>query len=158
MFICIWCEDLERGIGLNQKIPWINKIDLELFKTITLGNVVCMGKNTYINIDKPLVNRKNYVFSKTLNFYNLNPGFCLLNDVDKFISKYKDSKEVFYIIGGKQIYNKFLQYSKILIVSKLDKSYNCNLFMDNNFIDFNLHKVFFFDDFNCLIYVNKEIK
>lgn len=153
MFICIWCEDKNRGIGLLNQIPWVNKTDLKMFQTLTTNNFVVMGKNTFLSLKKPLANRVNIVCSKTLANQE---GITILNDIDDFIATHQDSKEVFYIIGGKQIYNKFLEKSKIIVVSVLDDEYECDLFMDNSFANFNLKKVKFFNDFHVLIYVNKK--
>ncbi|MDE7112493.1 MAG: dihydrofolate reductase, partial [Malacoplasma sp.] len=66
MFICIWCEDLQRGIGKNNTIPWKIKEEMNFFKNTTINKTVVMGKNTFLSIKKPLVNRKNIVISSTL--------------------------------------------------------------------------------------------
>jgi dihydrofolate reductase len=41
-------------IGLNNRIPWINKQELKHFKETTLGHPVIMGRKTYDSIFKPL--------------------------------------------------------------------------------------------------------
>lgn len=157
MFVCIWCESKNRGIGLNNQIPWKVKEDLKLFKTLTLNHKIVMGKKTYLSIGKPLPKRNNYVLSKTENFNGLYENLFSVNDTESFIEQNKQSSELIYIIGGKQIYDKFLDHSNILVVSKLHDSYECDVFMDNSFKDFELKRVFFFDDFDLCIYVKKGI-
>ena len=157
MFICIWCEDLDRGIAKQNAIPWVNKIDLKLFKTLTLNHDVVMGKNTYLSLSKPLVHRNNIVFSRTLTKDLSYSEFHFRNDLNNFINQHKNSKEVIYVIGGKAIYDAFIKYSKILVVSKLVDKYDCDLFMDNSFNDFKLFHFTSFDDFSNWIYVNKKV-
>lgn len=157
MFICIWCEDLDRGIAKQNAIPWVNKIDLKLFKTLTLNHDVVMGKNTYLSLPKPLVHRNNIVFSSTLTKDLSYSEFHFRNDLNNFINQHKNSKEVIYVIGGKAIYDAFIKYSKILVVSKLVDKYDCDLFMDNSFNDFKLFHFTSFDDFSNWIYVNKKV-
>ena len=157
MFICIWCEDLDRGIAKQNAIPWVNKIDLKLFKTLTLNHDVVMGKNTYLSLSKPLVHRNNIVFSSTLTKDLSYSEFHFRNDLNNFINQHKNSKEVIYVIGGKTIYDAFIKYSKILVVSKLVDKYDCDLFMDNSFNDFKLFHFTSFDDFSNWIYVNKKV-
>lgn len=157
MFICIWCEDLDRGIAKQNAIPWVNKIDLKLFKTLTLNHDVVMGKNTYLSLPKPLVHRNNIVFSSTLTKDLSYSEFHFRNDLNNFINQHKNSKEVIYVIGGKAIYDAFIKYSKILVVSKLVDKYDCDLFMDNSFNDFKLFYFTSFDDFSNWIYVNKKV-
>ena len=57
--------DKKRGIGLNNKIPWYFKEDLQFFKKITLNSIVIMGRNTWESLKKPLPQRYNIVLSTT---------------------------------------------------------------------------------------------
>lgn len=116
-----------------------------------------MGKNTFLSLKKPLPNRKNIVISSTLNAQN-HHGIEVYKSIDEFLKKYINSKQIIYIIGGKQIYNAFIKYSDILVVSKLDNSYVCDVYMNNSFKNFYLKKVKAFDDFNNFIYVNKKYR
>ena len=51
-----------QGIGLDGKIPWHNKKDLEFFRNITTCNYVLMGRKTWDSLPKkPLPNRINII-------------------------------------------------------------------------------------------------
>lgn len=159
MFICIWCEDENRGIGLNNSIPWKIDEDLLLFKKITLNSIVLMGKKTFLSLKKPLKNRRNIVLSRNPKFiedWRNNNSIEIVSDVDSFIKKYKNVEKKVFIIGGKEIYDIFIEHSKILFVSKIFKSYDCDVFMNNSFDDFDLKDVTFFEDFVFKIYLNKN--
>ncbi|MDE6894535.1 MAG: dihydrofolate reductase, partial [Malacoplasma sp.] len=124
MFICIWCEDLQRGIGKNNSIPWKIKEEMDFFKNTTFNKTVVMGKNTFLSIKKPLINRKNIVISSTLK-KDFNSEIIIYQNPEIFLKDYENSKEEIYIIGGKQIYDFFIPFSQKILVSKLNEKYNC---------------------------------
>ena len=41
-------------IGINNKLPWHLKDDLQNFKKITMGHHMLMGRKTFESIGKPL--------------------------------------------------------------------------------------------------------
>ena len=58
-----------RGIGINNKLPWRISADMNFFKYLTIGNknnAVVMGKNTFESLPQPLKNRDNIVVSTTI--------------------------------------------------------------------------------------------
>jgi dihydrofolate reductase len=63
-------RSLNRGIGLNGKLPWQIPNDLKMFKKITCTtpsiNSIIMGRKTYESIGKALPNRLNVVVSKNM--------------------------------------------------------------------------------------------
>ena len=73
----IVCVDSEFGIGRGGSIPWQNKDEMRLFRTMTTGHIVVMGRNTWETLRpislpggseaRVLKNRINVVVSTTLN-------------------------------------------------------------------------------------------
>lgn len=51
----IVCTDMNFGIGINNRLPWKNKIDMNFFKSITKNSICIMGRKTYqsIKINRP---------------------------------------------------------------------------------------------------------
>ena len=77
IFNAIAAISKNKGIGLNNKLPWKLKEDLIRFKKITIGNgnnSVIMGKNTWNSI-KFLNNRHNYIISSTLQINEKNGNY-----------------------------------------------------------------------------------
>lgn len=167
IFSLIVCCDKYMGIGIKNKIPWKIPKELELFKYITSGNIVnnnvVMGYNTWESLpkkSKPLKNRKNIILTRNENkidelyqqynnsnqlecFNSLNLlidyAFKLENEYKFKVKENKDTKKnIFWIIGGKTIYEQFLYdkyYSKLIdgiIMTKLNKDYYCNISLDLN--------------------------
>ena len=67
-FDLIAARSLNRGIGVNNTLPWNLPPDLDMFKKITSsgqnGNSIIMGRKTYDSIGRVLPGRLNIVISK----------------------------------------------------------------------------------------------
>ena len=53
-----------RVIGRDGQLPWHLPEDLKLFKRLTLGCPIIMGRKTYESIGRPLPKRRNIVISR----------------------------------------------------------------------------------------------
>ena len=60
--------DAARGIGLNNGIPWRLKEDLQLFKRITMGHPILMGRKTWESLGRPLPGRQNIVLTRNADY------------------------------------------------------------------------------------------
>jgi dihydrofolate reductase len=59
--------DKQRGIGLNNKLPWKITNDIKRFKELTIECNVIMGMSTFLSIPenfRPLKHRLNIVLTK----------------------------------------------------------------------------------------------
>ena len=139
MIKMIWCEDIHHGIAKNNKLPWHIKEEMLFFKNTTLNNIVVMGKNTWLSLNKkPLTNRINYVLTKDKSLKSNNENLFIINDFNDILNlKNKTTKDI-YIIGGKQIYELFFNYADELIISKLVNDYQCDILLNYNLSDFKL--------------------
>lgn len=160
-----------RGIGINNTLPWNLKKDLKRFKILTsntsnIKSAIIMGKNTWESLPiKPLPNRTNFVVSKTLNESdNIN---ILRNPSDiKFICNEFDK---IWICGGEKIYNYYINkpYVNNIYVTYIDKNYNSDTFFPNIPKNYSLYnKSCTYNEsknsinyikFNYLIYKNNNI-
>ncbi len=91
-------------IGLNNKLPWRLRDDLENFKNLTTGNVIIMGRKTFESIGKILPNRTNVIISRN-DDYDVD-GVYVFSSLDLALKKFKD-KNIF-ICGGEEIYREAL--------------------------------------------------
>ncbi len=48
-------------IGIDGRLPWSIKEDLQRFKRLTSGHAIVMGRKTFDSIGRPLPDRENYV-------------------------------------------------------------------------------------------------
>ena len=122
MLSMIWAEDENCLIGKNGSIPWHLPADMHYFKQITINHTVIMGKNTYLSLGKPLINRKNIVLSHSLQVNNDNVRiFDNLDLLKQYINKQKD--EIF-VIGGAHLYQQFLPIAQRLYITKTNWNNN----------------------------------
>lgn len=106
------------GIGVNGKLPWRLKTDMEYFKTVTIGpqpatdgrvNAVIMGRKTWESIPerfRPLSGRENYVLSKTLDHAAMPEGAHVCSSLDAALEEctLNDKIRDIFVIGGQQVY------------------------------------------------------
>ncbi len=91
-----------RVIGNRGEIPWKIPGEQKMFKEITLGHTVIMGRKTYESIGRPLPGRTNIVITRQSDYQVA--GCIIAHDLDgAFRSCAPEEKEVF-ICGGGQLY------------------------------------------------------
>ena len=151
--------DKNRGIGINNKLPWSLPEDLKRFQKLTKGNgknAIVMGKNTWSSI-KILKDRDHLILSSSLkldyihepsnntNNTNNDSTFksCLIKSFENIsdIIKFANDKqyEQLWIIGGSQIYKQFLELNLIdnLYITFIDEEFHCDTYLHsipNNYI------------------------
>ena len=111
----IVATDLVGGIGKNNNLPWHHSTDLKIFKSLTIGNIVVMGRNTWDSLPKkPLPTRVNVVLSSTLGL--VTPGkqeledtwFCATpTQLEVTLKSLSSREEPIWIIGGKSMYESY---------------------------------------------------
>ena len=110
-------------IGLDNQLPWHLPEDLQYFKAVTMGKPILMGRKTYDSIGRPLPGRVNIVLTRDKNWTA--QGVEVVNDLDAAIAasdkacKDADADELM-IIGGEQIYRKFLPVASKLYLTKVE--------------------------------------
>lgn len=113
----IFATDNSGLFGQSNKLPWRIKEDLVHFSKITtdvfVSNVVVMGKNTWLSLEKKLPNRTNVVISKTLEDGGYDEKYDTLDDFIKASIKYSVQK--IFIIGGIGLINECFTKYKYLI-------------------------------------------
>ena len=113
----------DQVIGKNGKIPWEIPDDMALFKKLTLGNTVVMGRKTYQSLPdrfRPLPNRYNIVVSKTLR---PEPGVVVCPTIEEALTKAEAHHKPVFILGGATLYEAALRLATALHVSHVKARY-----------------------------------
>ncbi|MDR1894002.1 MAG: dihydrofolate reductase [Spirochaetales bacterium] len=113
-------------IGRGGGIPWKIPEDQRLFKKITAGHAVIMGRRTFQSLGRPLPERRNLVISRTLPpdsrevevYPDLASGLAAAAKERPGISG-----ERVFIIGGGGIYAQALPLASFLYLSRLRREY-----------------------------------
>ncbi len=110
--------DENYAMGRDNKLPWHISDDLKIFKRVTSGHAILMGRKTFDSIGKPLPNRLNIVMSR---YPNANiPGAELAVDMDaaKAIAE-KHNIDTLYIIGGAEMFKLWQSEISMFYISKV---------------------------------------
>lgn len=124
------------GIGINNRLPWNIKDELQMFKIITNNATIIMGYNTWCSLPKkPLLNRTNVVLTRSKEKKEellKNYDIIVLTCIEEALKKYKN--EQCYYIGGASIYNYLIENNLIsnLYISIIHKEYNTDTKIDIN--------------------------
>jgi dihydrofolate reductase len=110
-------------IGLDNQLPWHLPEDLQYFKAVTMGKPILMGRKTYDSIGRPLPGRANIVLTRDTNWTA--DGVEVVNDLDAAIAASEKAckaagADELMIIGGEQIYRKFLPLANKLYLTKVE--------------------------------------
>ena len=110
-------------IGLDNQLPWHLPEDLQYFKAVTMGKPILMGRKTYDSIGRPLPGRTNIVLTRDANWSA--EGVVVVNDLDSATAASEKAcvaagVDELMIIGGEQIYRKFLPVADKLYLTKVE--------------------------------------
>ena len=117
-------KNLELGFrgGLIFHIPE----DMKFFRETTTGHPVVMGRKTFFSIGRALPGRTNIVVTRGSS--DLPEGIEVVNDVEKFIEEFRDSDEEIFVIGGGEIYRKFLPFANKLYLTEVEAEAEADTF------------------------------
>jgi len=119
--------DLKRGIGKGGKVPWYLRADLQLFKRLTMGHHILMGRKTFESIGKPLPGRINLVLTREKDWSA--PGVIVFDRLPaalKFVEEQGETE--LFIIGGGEIFEQTLDLAQRIYLTKVDTNANCTVF------------------------------
>jgi dihydrofolate reductase len=104
-------------IGAHGAIPWHCPEELRLFRVITLGGTLIMGRRTYQSIGHPLDGRRNIVVSSTLQEQ---VGITVVRSFAAAVSTALAALAPVYYCGGAQIYAQALNRADAIYLSRMN--------------------------------------
>ncbi len=110
----------DRAIGIKQSIPWRLPEDMKLFKRLTMGHPILMGRRTWESLGRPLPGRQNIVLTRDASFTA--EGATVIRSVDE-LSELELMDSEIMVIGGAQIYAHLLPKMQKLYVSEVRGEY-----------------------------------
>jgi dihydrofolate reductase len=113
-------------IGVGGALPWRLKSDLAIFKAVTLGKPVIMGRKTWDSLPRrPLPGRMNIVLSRDGSFEPHGAVICESFNEALQIGREQaaeDGAEEVCVIGGAEIFKAALPRARRLYVTEVDAS------------------------------------
>lgn len=105
-----------RVIGNKGQIPWRIKGEQRLFRELTTGNVVVMGRRSYEEIGRPLPNRYTIVVSNTQKYEAEN---CTTASSLQEAIKIAGDRDI-YISGGAGLYREAIALVDKMYITEID--------------------------------------
>lgn len=125
----IVAADRNWGIGYNNSLLVQIPRDQKMFREMTTGKVVVMGRKTLESLPQkqPLQNRTNIVL--TTNTQYSVKGAIVVHSIEELLDELKKyNEEDIYIMGGESIYKQMLPYCKVAHVTKIDYVYQADTY------------------------------
>jgi dihydrofolate reductase len=117
----VWARSRDGVIGAGGELPWHLPEDLRLFRALTLGATVVMGRRTWESLPprfRPLPGRRNVVLSSTLD--PAAAGVDVARSVDEALAIGAVAGGDLWVIGGGQVYAAFLPHAAEVVVTEVD--------------------------------------
>lgn len=114
-------------IGDGYDIPWRLSDDLKLFKKITTGHHIIMGRKTYDSIGRPLPKRVNIVVTRDV-FFTAN-GVLTAHSLEQALEIAWEARETeAFVIGGGEIYQQSMSYWDRIYLTEVDCTPDASIF------------------------------
>nr|AEI30198.1 dihydrofolate reductase [uncultured bacterium] len=106
-----------RVIGAGNKIPWHLPSELKLFKSLTMGHHIVMGRRTYESVGRLLPGRTTVIVTRQREYAV--PGAVVVHSLPDAIEACKDDDEIF-VIGGAELFRESLPIADRIYLTVVD--------------------------------------
>jgi dihydrofolate reductase len=113
----VWAQARGGVIGADGGLPWHLPEDLALFRRLTTGSTVVMGRRTWESLPdrfRPLPGRVNVVLTSDRHWTA--DGARSAGSVEQVLAEYGSC----WVIGGGEVYAAFLPHAHRLVVTDVD--------------------------------------
>ena len=119
--------DRNRGIGIDNKLPWRLPADLKRFRELTMGHHIIVGRKTYESIGRPLPGRRMIIVTHNPNYRT--EGCDVAHSIEDAIglALERGESEVF-ICGGSEVYARSLPLAGRIYLTLVDTEVSADTF------------------------------
>jgi len=111
--------DRNRGIGVDNKLPWRLSADLKRFRELTMGHHIIVGRKTFESIGRPLPGRRMIVVTRDGNYKA--EGCDVAHSVEDAINLARERGESeLFICGGGEIYSQSIGIADRMYLTFVD--------------------------------------
>ena len=112
-------------IGSENALPWRIAEDLRLFRQLTIGRTIVMGRKTYESLGAALPRRQNIVVTRNPQFAAAN---CIVaHSIDEALRHVPPGEQVF-CIGGADLFQQILPYADRIYLTQINRSFDGDTF------------------------------
>jgi dihydrofolate reductase len=106
-----------RVIGAGNKIPWHLPNELKLFRSLTMGHPIVMGRRTYESIGRLLPGRTTVIVTRQADYHV--PGAVVAHSIEEALDACKGDAEVF-VTGGAELFRETLPIADRIYLTVVD--------------------------------------
>ena len=118
--------DPDGGIGFHGHMPWKDEQELKLFRKLTMGEKIMMGKITWESLPGTLDGREVILVTHDQK-YPCPKGVKLCHDPISMIQSYVASNDTLMIGGGRSLYELAMPYADVCYLSIMKDRYPCDI-------------------------------
>ncbi|MBX3665183.1 MAG: dihydrofolate reductase [Burkholderiales bacterium] len=104
-------------IGANGKIPWHLPNELQLFKRVTMGHPIVMGRKTHESIGRLLPGRTTVIVTRQRDYAV--PGAVVVHSLEEALARCAGDPEIF-VIGGGELYRAAMPLADRIYLTVVD--------------------------------------
>ena len=110
-------------IGRDGGLPWRISSDLKLFRRLTMGKPLIMGRKTFASLKQPLDGRDNIVVTRNPNFAA--EGAIIAHSFDEALAlarrcARKRGAEELLVIGGAEVFREAVPLARRIYLTEVD--------------------------------------
>ena len=125
--VLIAAMDAGRAIGRGNDIPWRIPGEQKIFKQLTMGNALIMGRMTYLSLPGPLPGRYSIVLSRSFSPQRADVlSATSMHEALSLASNLPGSEIT--VGGGEEIYKLFLPHADRIHLTVLDATFGGDRF------------------------------
>lgn len=106
-------------IGHGADIPWKLPGEQRLFKELTLGHTLVMGRTTYDSIGRPLPGRTTIVLTRDPDWSTPHPEVLVAHDLTEALRLASDLPGEVMVAGGAQVYADALPHADEQVLTEV---------------------------------------
>lgn len=106
-----------RVIGADGKIPWHLPNELQLFKRVTMGHHIIMGRKTFESIGRLLPGRTTVIVTRQAGYTV--PGAVIAHSLQEAVTRCGGDSEIF-VIGGGELYRAAMPLADRIYLTVVD--------------------------------------
>lgn len=130
--IAVLSADKNWAIGYKGELLVRIPNDMKMFRNLTTGNVIVMGRKTLESFPnaQPLPNRVNIVMTQNPDYEA--KGCVIVHNTEELMEElknYPDKQK--YVVGGESIYRELLPYCEEAYVTRIDYEYQADRYFPN---------------------------
>jgi dihydrofolate reductase len=107
-------------IGVDGGLPWHLPDELALFKELTLGHVLVMGRRTYESVGRPLPGRTTIVVTRRPDWEPGVDGVLRAASVEEALEVACEIDDEVFVVGGAEVYAAALSTADRLALTFVD--------------------------------------